>query len=276
MKTFTFDVWTLVGIAAQALFFSRFILQWYISEKKGYITVPIVFWVLSLLGALLLISYALVRRDIVFIIAGILQVILYSRNFILARITASEAQEEQGLLSPFLKHQRYLQVKRFILPTDRVLDIGCGAGDLRKHLSEQTAYFGIDIEQKWDKPSAHLFVTKSNKGIPKQIQKEQISVITALALIEHLKQPSSLFHQAKMVLPINGRLVLTTPHPIGRNIHDFGAKLGIFSSEASEQHEAFLNKESLIYLAQSEGFEILLYQRFLFGLNQIAVFRRIA
>jgi len=85
MNTFAFDLWTLVGIAAQVFFFSRFILQWYMSEKTGKITVPVIFWILSLMGAALLLIYAAVRRDIVFIITGILQLGLFSRSLVLAR-----------------------------------------------------------------------------------------------------------------------------------------------------------------------------------------------
>lgn len=85
MNNFAFDYWTLVGIAAQAMFFSRFILQWYQSEKTGKITVPVAFWVLSLIGSCLLLLYAIVRRDFVFTVTAILQLGLFSRSLILAR-----------------------------------------------------------------------------------------------------------------------------------------------------------------------------------------------
>lgn len=85
MNNFAFDYWTLVGIAAQAMFFSRFILQWYQSEKTGKITVPTTFWILSLMGAFLILIYALVRRDIVFIVTGILQIGLFSRSLVLSK-----------------------------------------------------------------------------------------------------------------------------------------------------------------------------------------------
>lgn len=90
MNTFTFNAWTLVGIAAQVFFFSRFILQWYMSEKTGKITVPITFWFLSLIGSALLLLYAFVRHDVVFTITAILQLGLFSRSLILARRNQSE------------------------------------------------------------------------------------------------------------------------------------------------------------------------------------------
>lgn len=90
MNSFQVDYWTLVGIAAQVMFFSRFILQWYLSEKTGKITVPISFWILSLIGAGLILVYALARQDIVFIITGILQLGLFSRNLSIARRSDNE------------------------------------------------------------------------------------------------------------------------------------------------------------------------------------------
>jgi lipid-A-disaccharide synthase-like uncharacterized protein len=90
MNSFQFDSWTFVGMAAQALFFSRFILQWYQSEKTGRITVPTTFWILSLMGAFLILIYALVRRDIVFIVTGVLQIVLFSRSLMISRRSKDE------------------------------------------------------------------------------------------------------------------------------------------------------------------------------------------
>lgn len=81
---FKFDLWTLIGLTAQGLFFLRFIIQWFFSEKAKKTVIPNVFWYLSLLGAFLTIIYAIARKDIVFLITGLLQVALYGRNLFLA------------------------------------------------------------------------------------------------------------------------------------------------------------------------------------------------
>jgi len=85
INNFKIDFWTLWGIAAQGLFFSRFILQWYKSEKEGKIVIPELFWYISLLGAVMIFIYAFVRSDIVFLITGILQMMLYLRNLVLMK-----------------------------------------------------------------------------------------------------------------------------------------------------------------------------------------------
>lgn len=84
-SNFKIDFWTLWGITAQGLFFGRFIIQWYFSEKAKKTVIPIIFWYLSLTGAVMTLIYAYVRSDIVFMVTGIMQILLYSRNLILSK-----------------------------------------------------------------------------------------------------------------------------------------------------------------------------------------------
>ena len=51
--------WTAIGWLGQTVFFSRFIVQWYATEKKKRVVVPVLFWWLSLAGSLLMLSYAI-------------------------------------------------------------------------------------------------------------------------------------------------------------------------------------------------------------------------
>lgn len=62
--------WKVIGWLGNVVFFSRFIVQWLATEKHKRVVVPSAFWWLSLIGTLLLLSYALfARRDSVFIFA---------------------------------------------------------------------------------------------------------------------------------------------------------------------------------------------------------------
>lgn len=77
--------WTAVGFAGQALFASRFLVQWVSSERAGRSTVPVAFWYLSVLGGLVLLAYALWRLDPVFIAGQCLGLFVYLRNLMLLR-----------------------------------------------------------------------------------------------------------------------------------------------------------------------------------------------
>lgn len=85
LNNFKIDFWTLWGIAAQGLFFLRFIIQWYYSEKAKKTVIPHIFWYLSLSGAVMTLIYSLIRSDLVFLLTGFLQILLYSRNLVLAK-----------------------------------------------------------------------------------------------------------------------------------------------------------------------------------------------
>jgi len=74
------DWWVLLGFVAQIMFTLRFVVQWIASERAGHSVVPLAFWLFSIGGGLLLLVYALYRRDPVFIAGQAFGVFVYLRN----------------------------------------------------------------------------------------------------------------------------------------------------------------------------------------------------
>jgi lipid-A-disaccharide synthase-like uncharacterized protein len=74
------DWWVVLGFVAQAMFTLRFAVQWIASERAGHSVVPLAFWLFSIGGGLLLLVYALYRRDPVFIAGQSFGVFVYLRN----------------------------------------------------------------------------------------------------------------------------------------------------------------------------------------------------
>ena len=72
-----------IGFLGQSLFFMRFFLQWIVSEKEKRSVIPVNFWYFSLIGSFFLLIYALLRRDIVFIIGQSTGFVIYFRNLFL-------------------------------------------------------------------------------------------------------------------------------------------------------------------------------------------------
>ena len=72
--------WVVVGLTGQAMFTTRFVVQWLASEKAGRSLVPVAFWWLSIAGGLILFLYALYRQDPVFILGQGMGIFVYSRN----------------------------------------------------------------------------------------------------------------------------------------------------------------------------------------------------
>ena len=77
------------GFFGQALFFSRFLVQWIASERAGQSYVPVAFWYLSLGGSMILLIYAIHRKDPVFALGQLGGVFVYARNLMLSRPDAT-------------------------------------------------------------------------------------------------------------------------------------------------------------------------------------------
>ena len=86
--------WKVVGWLGNAIFSTRFLVQWYATEKQKRVVIPVAFWWLSLTGALLLFSYALFyQHDSVFIFAYAFTWIPYIRNLVIHRRTVRGADD---------------------------------------------------------------------------------------------------------------------------------------------------------------------------------------
>jgi lipid-A-disaccharide synthase-like uncharacterized protein len=72
--------WYIWGLEGQACFNLRFLIQWLYSEVRKQSVVPPIFWYLSLIGSVVLLSYAIYRQDVVFIVGQAFGFIVYIRN----------------------------------------------------------------------------------------------------------------------------------------------------------------------------------------------------
>lgn len=79
------DIWLGIGLLGQALFSTRFLVQWVASERMRRSVVPNAFWWFSLAGGATLLAYALWRGDPVFVLGQGLGLFVYLRNLMLIR-----------------------------------------------------------------------------------------------------------------------------------------------------------------------------------------------
>ena len=75
-----FFVWGFIG---QLIFSSRFIFQWYSSEKKKESHLPLGFWIISIVGSTLIGSYAFAFGYYPILLGHIIGISLYSRNIMI-------------------------------------------------------------------------------------------------------------------------------------------------------------------------------------------------
>ena len=74
-----------LGIVAQVVFTLRFVYQWLYSENRKESSLPMGFWIISLWGSVLILVYAILRKDPVLLIGHGLGVFLYVRNMVILR-----------------------------------------------------------------------------------------------------------------------------------------------------------------------------------------------
>jgi lipid-A-disaccharide synthase-like uncharacterized protein len=79
----TETIWIIIGFGGQGLFFTRWVVQWFRSERKRESTIPLSFWYLSLIGGLITLAYVIYRKDPVLITGQAVGSLIYIRNLIL-------------------------------------------------------------------------------------------------------------------------------------------------------------------------------------------------
>ena len=76
-------IWVSFGTLGQLIFFSRWIIQWFTSEKLKNSVIPISFWWCSLIGGIITLVYAHHIGSFPFMLAQAIGIIVYSRNLFL-------------------------------------------------------------------------------------------------------------------------------------------------------------------------------------------------
>lgn len=74
------QIMIIVGFGGQALFASRFIIQWLKSEGARKSVIPVAFWYFSIGGGAVLLLYAIWRQDPVIMCGQGIGLFIYARN----------------------------------------------------------------------------------------------------------------------------------------------------------------------------------------------------
>ena len=180
-------------------------------------------------------------------------------------------QGAEGLLSPWLRNKRIEAARPHL--RGKVLDVGCGSGALARHVAARN-YVGVDI----DRDSLAIAIA----AFPEHEFRDTLpgadagfDTIVSLAVIEHVPDPAGFLASLAKRLHSgpDSRIVVTTPRPSVDWVHTAGSAIGLFSGHANEEHEELLDRAELEQAATKSGLELESYSRFLFGANQLAIFR---
>ena len=176
------------------------------------------------------------------------------------------AIQANGVLSPWLRNKRVAVARPFI--KGKVLDVGCGDGFLAQFISPEN-YLGVDIDGESLQIARQEYPTRRFQA--NYPQNELFDTIVILAVIEHIIDPLTFLNGLKALLAPKGRFVLTTPHTSMIWAHSFGAKAGIFSKDAYNEHKDIFNYTKMQNILSQANLNILYYRRFLCRANQLFV-----
>lgn len=125
---------------------------------------------------------------------------------------------------------RYEAALKFIniKNTDKVLDVGCGRGDILNYIQNKTKHaYGLDIS-KGNIAVAKRLLNRNVKLFTQDITKKTkfpnnyFDIIILTDVIEHIPDRYSLFKELKRILKKKGRLIIETPNVVKlRNRLDF-------------------------------------------------------
>ncbi|MBN1890567.1 MAG: class I SAM-dependent methyltransferase [Thermoflexales bacterium] len=177
------------------------------------------------------------------------------------------------LLSELLEKQRYRAIQPYL--HGEVLDLGCGVAKVVALLQPGQRYVGVENQP------AFLGWLKENRPEyefhARDLDEDELGLDTRFdtilmtAVVEHLKKPDRLLSQLPQHLKPGGRVVITTPTPLGDWIHKAGARLGLFYLEAAQAHETIFTRATLQARLHRHGLSCVHYRRFLLGCNQLFV-----
>lgn len=103
-------------------------------------------------------------------------------------------------------------------------------------------------------------ITKGDvMSLPQSIQKGFFDVVSVLALLEHLPNPSEAIGQAYGALHPGGMFVASCPDPFWDAL---ATKCGLLKGE---HHVTDMNQKRMIALVQEAGLEVLAFERFMWA-----------
>lgn len=185
----------------------------------------------------------------------------------------------KGLVIKPLRFIRVRKALRYIPKKARVLDVGCGDGYLLMKIRDRIE-FGIGVDERVrSQKTGNIEIKKISVKDKLPFQDSFFDVATMTAFIEHVDEPDKILKDMNRVLKKNGLCIITTPTRKARPIWEFLVRVGLSDEEADEEgvhaHKRYFTPNDLKSLLEKANFRQIFSSEFEFGMNYIAVGKKI-
>ena len=109
------------------------------------------------------------------------------------------------------------EIKNLAQKPSKILDLGCGNGDLGRFLKNDSHYIdGVTISEMEytiaQKVIDQVYVYNLENGLPEEVLKNKYDIILCSHILEHICYPSKLLLDIKSVLNTDGYIVVCLPN----------------------------------------------------------------
>ncbi len=166
---------------------------------------------------------------------------------------------------------RFREARRHIAPGSRVCDVGCGTDPLFLKALAPLARLRVGLDyQKVAAGGPGIHVARADITRPLPFASGSFDHVTLLAVIEHLKEPRTIFREVFRVLAPGGGVVMTWPSAVIDPLLAVLFRAGIVSREMeSHKHERRRPPAYWFGVLEEVGFVEVRHRVFEFGLNHL-------
>lgn len=104
-------------------------------------------------------------------------------------------------------------LKSLIPANSKVLEVGCGTGELLDSLSPVRGY-GMDISQEMIKVAVSKYKNKNSLQFSTRFPREKFKYIFMSDVIEHLENPGDIFNEIYKLMDNESHLIITMANPL--------------------------------------------------------------
>lgn len=177
----------------------------------------------------------------------------------------------------FIQKLRISKAAKYIPANSRLLDIGCADGAIFQQLSNKIREgVGIDPGISAGSKGSNFQLVRGSFPEDMPLSKFNFDVVTLLAVLEHIPMEEQLLLAENIFryLESGGLLIISVPlSPHVDKILDILKFMHIIDGMALEEHFGF-DVRTVSDTFTKCGFELVKYEHFQFGLNNLYVFKK--